>query len=393
MGVENFFVFHGVATIALHLCLQPVLLLASTLAFVILLTGLILLHELGHFLVAIFFGVTVEEFGFGLPPRIRTLFMWEGTRFSLNWIPFGGFVRLKGENAVTERERRARGSFSGANAFARCSILVAGVTMNFVLALALYLFGFSTGRWVPTYLTLDAMRDAASRGEIQLELQVLIDNVLPDGPAAVAGLQNETVLVSVDGKPVTVPDDVIAAQTGKTKVTYRVRDRVNDAERDVVVTLRDGKTGVLLAAVPKTLAAPVRSLVDAAGLALREARVVTMQTVFGIFTLLRSLLTQGTVPDGITGIVGIAQLTYTSVQQGFLVYLRLVALLSLSLAALNILPIPALDGGRLAFVLYEVITRKPADRRIELFTNTLGFAFLILLILVVTVYDVVRLFR
>src|SRR3954469_17189321 len=104
-------------------------LLISAIAFFFLLTFLILVHEFGHFYAARKAGVTVEEFGFGLPPRMKTLFSQGGTRFSLNWIPFGGFVRLKGENVTSESARKAHGSFSRASIFARIIILTAGVFM------------------------------------------------------------------------------------------------------------------------------------------------------------------------------------------------------------------------------------------------------------------------
>ena len=120
-------------------------------------------------------------------------------------------------------------------------------------------------------------------------------------------------------------------------------------------------------------------------------KVVTVQTVIGIARLFGSLASQGTVPPGVTGIVGIAQLTYSSVQEGFGVYLRLVALLSLSLAVLNVLPFPALDGGRLIFVLSELFVR-PGTRRVEAITNAIGFVVLLAVILLVTFYDVLRLF-
>src|SRR3990167_8798679 len=111
--------------------------LLSALAFFLLLTVLILFHECGHFFAARKAGVIVEEFGFGLPPRAKTLFFQGGTRFSLNWIPFGGFVRLKGENAITERDRTAPGSFGRASVFARIVILTAGVAMNFLFAIVI----------------------------------------------------------------------------------------------------------------------------------------------------------------------------------------------------------------------------------------------------------------
>jgi regulator of sigma E protease len=165
----------------------------------------------------------------------------------------------------------------------------------------------------------------------------------------------------------------------------------NAEQMTSTVRVVDGKTGVYLRAVPLEVSAPIRSPLAALQLSVRETKVVTWETVKGIFHLFSSLAQRGTVPEGVTGIVGIAQLTYTSVQQGFMVYLRLVALLSLSLAVLNILPFPALDGGRLVFVLSEIFI-KSSTRKFELITNTIGFAVLILVILLVTFYDVFRLF-
>ncbi len=365
--------------------------LLSIIAFVILITGLILIHEFGHFIAAKQAGVTVEEFGFGLPPRARTLFRWRGTMFSLNWIPFGGFVRLKGENAVEESERRSKGSFAGASILARTIILVAGVAMNFLLAVVIFAVGFSVGRWIPTYLTLEEMEDASARGEIHMELGVVIDDVLAGGTAAEAAVPPQALLAAVDGVAVKKPEDVIALQRDKTRVTYTLLVGKDQEQRTVSVAVEDGKTGVYLRAMPRVLTAPSHGPIDAMRLALREAWLVTGQTVIGIGKLIGSLAHTGKVPEGVTGIVGIAQLTYSSVQQGFMVYLRLVALLSLSLAVLNILPFPALDGGRLLFVFGELLFRRPA-RRVELVTNTVGFGFLLLLIILVTLYDVLRLF-
>ncbi len=119
---------------------------------------------------------------------------------------------------------------------------------------------------------------------------------------------------------------------------------------------------------------------------------MTIQTIKGIGGLVMSLVTTARVPEGITGIVGIAVLTYSSVQEGLMTYLRLVALLSLSLAILNVLPLPALDGGRLLFVLMETIIRRPLNQRFEIMTNAIGFFALIALIVIITLNDVIHLF-
>jgi regulator of sigma E protease len=155
---------------------------------------------------------------------------------------------------------------------------------------------------------------------------------------------------------------------------------------------------------PRVLDAPMRSLGEGFVLALRETKVVTQQTMVGLGDLVRSLVSEVRVPEGVTGIIGIAELTYSSVKQGFMVYLRLVALLSLSLAVLNVLPFPALDGGRLALVVLEaglstrLVQRVPILRRalqsfvaFEQLANAVGFILLLIVILFVSVYDVIRL--
>lgn len=393
-------VFHATRTVwksfsfsTYTLGLHPMTFLISAIAFFFLITGLVLIHELGHFLAARKAGVTVEEFGFGLPPRAATLFHWRGTDFTLNWIPFGGFVRLKGENAATKAERLQKGSFAAASIPWRCVILLAGVGMNFLLAFCIFVFGFSAGHWIPTYLSLEEMQAAATRGEIHLQLGIVIEDVLTGGGAADAGIPKGAVLLSIDGKTITQPSEVVDVQQGKRSVEYAYKTHASSEEiMKASVVVNDGKTGVYVRSIPLELSAIPRTFVQSILLSARETTVVTTQTVLGIFKLFTTLASHGTVPEGVTGIVGIAQITYATVQEGFMMYLRLVALLSLSLAVLNILPFPALDGGRLVFVLSELFIR-PGSRRFEVMINTIGFVVLLLLIVLVTFYDVFRLFN
>lgn len=364
----------------------------SALAFIILLTVLILIHELGHYCLARYFGVTVEEFGFGLPPKLKTLFRYKGTAFTLNWIPFGGFVRLKGENALGGLERYEKGSFARASSWARFSILSGGVLMNFVLAIVLLTVGFSVGRWVPSwYTSVEALKQASERGEIEATLNVLIGDVVPGGAAEKAGIASQELLLAVDGTPVVTPDDVLALQAGKSSITYTVAPQEGGEPRDVTMPLTDGKAGVSIQAIARDLSAPVRPVHVAFGYALKESWFMTKQTVLGIGELFTSLFARGSVPEGVSGIVGIAVLTHGSVQEGFMTYLRLVALLSLSLAVLNVLPLPALDGGRILFVLVEAVIRRPINRKFELTTNAVGFFFILALIVIITFNDLIHL--
>ncbi len=365
----------------------------SALAFILLLTLLIIIHELGHFTLAKIFKIEVEEFGFGLPPRAMTLFKKSGTIFSLNWIPFGGFVRLKGENEMNLEKRFVPGSFASASIPARLLILSGGVVMNFSLAFVLLTIGFSVGRWVPNfYSSIEELQIAAEKGEISLETGVYITEVLPGSPAAKAGIVKDSAIQSIDGVSVARPEDVIALQKGKQQVTYQLMEGKEQQIRKIDVQLVDGKSGVAISPFAAKLSAPIRSVGKATQLAGKETVFMTEQTVKGIYQLFKSLTTTGHIPEGITGIVGIAVLTHSSVQEGFMTYLRLVALLSLSLAILNILPLPALDGGRILFVFMEMVIRRPLNQRFELITNAIGFFLLIGLIIIITFNDVIHLF-
>ncbi len=365
-------------------------LITSILAFLLLLSFLILIHECGHFFAARKSKVIVEEFGFGLPPRAKKLFTQGGTIFSLNWIPFGGFVRLKGENAATEWERKAPGSFAGACYPSRILILTAGVLMNLAFALLIFTLGFWQWHWIPRYVSIDEMKEAAMRGDISMEAGVDIASVRADGTAAKAGVPSPSTILSIDGTPVYIPSDVIEWQKGKTQVKYELRT-AGGTGMTLTVPVQDGKTGIELQFAP-TVSAKTHSLPVSFIFALREVRVMTVQTILGIGELFTSLLERARVPEGITGIVGIAVMTHDTVQAGLMPYLRLVADLSLSLAILNILPFPALDGGRLFFVLAELLRKRPAPRRFELATNAIGFIFLLLLIVIITYHDILKLF-
>lgn len=378
------------------------LLLVSAVAFVVLLTGLVIIHEWGHYITAKLSGVEVEEFGFGLPPRAKTLFTRKGTIFSLNWIPFGGFVRLKGEN---ETHRQAPGSFGAAPLWKRCAVLLAGVFMNFILAVVLFTIGFTWGRWMPTYLTDRDLQAASDRGDVHAVLAVAVTGLEQNGGAARAGVMTGSLLSTIDGEQVRFPDDVQRLQAGKASVRYVLLTGSGFTQASTLtVPVSEGRSGIEIKTVVRELTIPQRNLADGIRLALRETQVVTVQTIYGLRDLVVSLVSKVRVPEGVTGIIGIAELTYVSVQQGFFVYLRLMALLSLSLAVLNVLPFPALDGGRLVLVLMEAaLTSRPVQavpflkRAVSWFVtfeqaaNALGFILLLLVIVFVSVYDVIRL--
>ena len=365
----------------------------SGIAFLVLLTLLVLVHEFGHYATARWMKVTVEEFGFGLPPRVKKLFTWNGTLFSFNWIPFGGFVRLKGENSLDPNVREQRGSFAAASIPARLIILLAGVVMNLMVAIFLFTLGFWVWQWIPTYLNLQVLEQAEKRGEVSVEWGLYVSDVIEDGGSALAGVNSDGILKSVNGEPVTTVNQVLEIQNGKRSVEYKLLyGSAFDEERVVQVRVASGKTGIALSEFAMDIVGKRRSFLQGVNLALRETWIVTTGTIQGVGKLVGSLFFEQRVPKEIAGIVGIAQLTHNSLKEGVMMYLRLVALLSLSLAVLNVLPFPALDGGRIIFVLFEMLSGKPVNRRLEVVTNGLGIIFLMVLMAAVTWSDILRIF-
>jgi regulator of sigma E protease len=372
----------------------------SAIGFVLLLTVLVIVHELGHFTAARWSKVAVEEFGFGLPPIAKKLFTWKGTLFSLNWIPFGGFVRLRGENSLDPSVRVQEGSFAAASIPARLFVLFAGVCMNLFVAVILFTLGFWLWQWIPTYLDLSGLAAAEKRGEVSVEWGLYISEVLPGGNAESAGVAKDGVLRAVNGTVVTTVDEVLSLQNNLHSVEYTVlyrstpslEDRKEfDQQKMIRMSVSDGKTGVALSEFAFDIQGTSRSFVSGIQLAFRETWIVVVGTVKGVGQLLISLIQEQRVPKGIAGIVGIAQLTHHSLQEGVMVYLRLVALLSLSLAVLNVLPFPALDGGRVMFVLFEMLSGRPVNRQLEVVTNGVGILFLMALMVAVTWSDILRL--
>lgn len=391
--MENFFVFHKYQLCYSSIVYTFFMIILSALAFILLLSVLIMIHEWGHYYAAKISGVVVEEFGFGLPPKAKTLFKRKGTEFTLNWVPFGGFVRLKGENAVTKQAHTAPGSFGAASIPARVLILCAGVLMNFILAIVILTFGFSVGRWVPTFIDLESMQKAVAEGSLQATLGVQIHGLTDSSTITDEALVSQTIISAIDGTPISSVAELQDLQTGKSTVEYTLLTPPEYVDTTtIMVPLIEGKAGIQVSETVYNIQVPLRNPVSALLLALRESYIMMVQTVKGIGQLFVSLASQGTVPDQISGIVGIAQLTHASVQAGIMTYLKLVALLSLSLAALNILPFPALDGGRLVFVLAEAISRRKVNRQFELIINTIGFVILLLLIVLITYHDIARLF-
>ncbi len=399
--------------------------LGTIIIFAIILGVLIFVHELGHFLVARRNGVTAHEFGFGFPPRIfgivhdpstgRRRMVWgnrdyrgTNTLYSLNWIPLGGFVRIKGEQPVSqedledttlsEEERayarmsRDADSFAMQSIWTRTRILIAGVTMNALLAWGLVVIVLMIGAPEP--------RDAvSSRAIVVRDTGVQITNVEQASPADAMGVKIGDVVTSlcVGSAPCTaVPD----ADTLRTTIFAHKGESIH------MQVLR-GKEAVQLTG---TLRAETVEDQGALGIAMADMSVVRypwyaavweglmrvisliVLTVSTFWHLIVSLFGGPAVDAEVAGPVGIAILTQQMRDLGFVYLIQFAAVLSINLAIINILPIPALDGGRLFFLLIEAIKGRPVNQRFESMAHTIFFIALLLFMAIITVRDVVKLF-
>lgn len=351
-----------------------------TLIIFILIFGLLVfVHELGHFVMAKRAGVDVEEFGFGFPPR---LVGWRrgGTIYSLNWIPLGGFVRIKGESG---EERSNPRSFAAAGIGKRATILLAGVCMNFLLGVVLLSVGFMVG--------LPKIIDKLPEAAIVRQAELKIFEVLPGSPAERAGLKSGDDILEVGVTPiVTVADfqSVIRASSGSVDLTY---------ERDGVPAVVTVTPEVL----PQTGYPGIGVGVEATGIVsfpwylapfygtLETVRYIR-EVVWSLGALLSGLIFTGRLSVDLSGPVGIAVATGEVARLGLVYLLQFAALLSVNLGVINVLPIPALDGGRLLFLGIEGVRRRPVSPRVEALFIRVGFLLLMLLVLFVTYHDIVR---
>lgn len=537
--------------------------LLAVIAFIVIFSILILIHEFGHFIMAKRAGIKVEEFGFGLPPRMWGKKKGE-TIYSINWIPFGGFVRMLGEDQADPKALKSKRSFAAQPMRARVLVIVAGVAMNFLLAWLLMWVGFTAG--MQPLLGPDDVLPAVNDGQIVLEQGVKIKAVDADSLAAKAGFKADDLIYSInkvkidasnlaaitenpskdfevirggesvvlripaldlaktapqklglvfydfgdfprvriyDLKPNTVAyhaglrsEDVILSVNGEqifgipqyeslirgvAKLEYTVfrdglvqqvivertnarqviisgvipdspADKAGLKNQDIVLTINGkkfndsqevvnyvqehkaeelaymidrggtqlfyqikpegGRVGIMLSELMSYTDDQGISLYNTDQLAsVKEIKNVQYPFHVGFYKsfgetwkmakttaqmfagFIGGLVSRGEIPETVSGPIGIAQMTHTFVQEGWIPLLRFVAVLSLSLAVINILPFPALDGGRLLFIVIEFIIGRRINQRWENYIHALGYLLIMALILIVTYSDIMKFFR
>jgi len=378
----------------------------TTLIFILVLSVLVFSHELGHFWTARKLGVKAEEFGFGFPPRAFGFYKdkqgkWRhfwggrsleelpvdqepaGTVYSLNWLPIGGFVRIKGENGEGKLEAD---SFASKSLWRRALILAAGVIMNIILAAVLLSAGYMLGLPQP-------IEEAGPYARIT-KAEVLVVETLADSPAQKAGLQSGDVILAVNGQAIS-SNEALQSEVGKYQdVSTDFLVRSNDQEKHVNITptiiSSTGKPGIGISIYASgTVRYP---FFIAIWEGIKTTGLMFWAIILAFAVLIKDLFMGASVGAQVAGPVGIATLTGQVASLGFAYLLQFTALLSLNLALINILPFPALDGGRLLFLLIEKFKGKPVRQSVEVWIHTIGFWLLISLIVLVTYKDIVRLF-
>ncbi len=361
----------------------------TVILFILVLLALIVVHELGHFIVAKLSGMRVDEFGIGYPPRI-VAFKRGGTEYSLNWLPFGGFVRIYGEDANTATGHDAFGSRPK---ILQALTLVAGIAMNLLFAYVLITLalGFGTQR---------ALSDQEARTAPDAVLAVA--EVLPGSPAAQAGIMPGDLIRAVDapgtsftGGNSTAFTTLVAKDTDLAPLTFHLERNfkpltLTATPKSDIIPSQPWRIGLGISISPVGTASVPWLQAPIQGAAFTWD--LTKQTAVGLAKFFGSLATFSANLSEVSGPIGIATAVGGAATQGITSLLTITALISINLALINIIPVPALDGGRLLFVIIEAITRRPITARVSQTVNAVGFALLILLMVVVSAHDIFKLF-
>ncbi len=374
----------------------------SIIVFVLILSFLVLSHEFGHYITAKKSGVKVEEFGIGYPPRIFGVKKGE-TIYSINAIPFGGFNRLLGEDETDEKYLKDPRSFNSKSILKRALIVSAGVLMNFLVAVVIFYFllafsGFSSQQ----YLIFDYHFPFGEQQNFPL-----ISFVAKNSPAEKAGIKQKDIVLSGALIPLKQAKNIVKFKNANQFVGF-----VNDNKgKELFLDVKglDSKKVRELSIVPRVSPPPGEGPI---GVGLGNMAEVKYKSVpekimsgflhsfnlshysmVALGYLIESSFKESSIKpltSGVVGPVGILAITEITLKAGIVAVLNLIALFSLALALMNILPFPALDGGRLFFIAIEGIFKKRVPLSIERKINLIGFLILVLLLVVVTYKDIIQ---
>ncbi len=354
--------------------------LSSVLTFIIVLSILVLVHELGHYLVARKNGILAEEFGIGLPPRIWGKKIGD-TIVSVNALPFGGFVRLKGENNEDTADDPKR-SFSSKSKRVRIAVLTAGVIMNILLGIVAFALVYSFSG-IP--------KDTG---------RVKILDISTGSPAQIANMVVGDIVLSIDKNEVKSTNDFmkyVEDKKGK-KVALEIERKVGDEKEIKKITLTprenppegEGSMGVVISTMELWYPPAWQRPFVGVYYGTKEAVFWGKTILLSLFDMVTGLF-RGETPKDVAGPVGIFAVTTEVAKTGILSLINFMGILSVNLAILNILPLPALDGGRVFFVALEGIVGKKVLPKVENYVHMVGMLLLIALLILITIGDLRKL--
>jgi len=354
------------------------------LVFILAFGGMVIIHEFGHFIVARICNIEVEEFGIGLPtPGAITMFTWKGTRFTLNWLPLGGFVRPKGEN-----DPNVEGGLAAASPWKRLAVLFAGPLMNLISAVIIFNIIFL-------------------RAGVPDNKRILVSTVTPDSPAALAGFQVGDIFISGNSKPINNYDElrVIVDANENKPITFLMNRRNDQVEIIATPQMNQETNRTMIGVGLGTPFVPVSSWTQAVPLGFEA----TWSSIKNLVTLPIQIIEGNLTPEEsrIVGPVGIFRIFEQTVSQDIqasqtetsaspdpldkpINTLGVIASISISLGIFNLLPIPALDGGRILFVLPELLFRRRIPPERENFVNGVAMMLLIMFMFYIIVMDVIH---
>ncbi len=364
----------------------------SIIIFLIILGVLIFVHELGHFSIAKWAKIRVDEFAVGFPPKIFA-FTKNGTRYALNLIPFGGYVKIFGENPDEESlNPDAKNSFVNKNRWIQAAVLFAGVFFNFIFAWML----ISASYMMNTEVAVNEENIANVSN-----IETMIVNVMPESPAEKSGLEVGDKIISLkqDNNQILTSNELnvealqnFIADNSQKEIEFTVQ-RFDEVKK-IQVTPVDGiavdkkAVGIQMSDIGEIKIGFFASIAQGF-----ETSVILLERVIvGLYEFLSAAILGKADFDQVSGPVGLVGHVGEAAKFGFTNLLTFTALISLNLAVINLIPFPALDGGRLLFVAIEGITRRRINVKFVNILNVVGFALLMLLMISVTVSDVVKLF-
>lgn len=371
--------------------------MSTTIIFLLVLTVLVFVHELGHFLAARLFKIRVDEFAIGFPPRVAS-WVWGKTRYAINILPLGGYVKIYGENPD---DVRSEDSILSKKRWQQAVVLVAGVAFNVLFAWIL----LSLSLFLGTKASAGAMPEAIVHNPV---LTVVM--VAPGSPAEKAGLKSGDEILSI-----TNAQDLLATSSLSIEGAQSIiASAKNSVTFDVRQFTTSTSTGVSTYEVKSITAEPIAGLVTgkkAIGISMdmvatvkagffesfyygaRQTWYLTENVTVGLYDFIKNVVSGNASLKQVSGPVGIAGAVGESAKIGFASLLVMAAVISANLAVINLVPFPALDGGRLVIVIIEGIIRRELPHKIVQWVNAIGFLLLITLMIIVTVKDVSALFH